>query len=60
MIALVDCGASLSAVDRRCRTAKDIALENGRWQVVVAITAAEVEKATVDGNMLKMTEVRLE
>ena len=60
VMALVDCGASLSAVDRKCRTAKDISLENGRWQVVVAITVAEVENATVNGNILKMTEVKLE
>ena len=57
VIALIDCGASLSAVDRRCRTAKDIAAENGHRQVVVAIIAAEVESATGNGNVLKMTEV---
>lgn len=58
VIALIDCGASLSAVDRRCRTAKDIAIEKGHRNVIVAITAAEVEKETGKGNVLKMTEVR--
>jgi len=58
VIALIDCGASLSAVDRRCRTGKDIAAENGHRLVVAAITAAEVEKATNDGNVLRMTEVK--
>ncbi len=58
-MALIDCGASLTAVDRRCRTAKDIAIEKGHGKVIVAITAAEVEKETGNGNVLKMTEVRL-
>ncbi len=58
VIALIDCGASLSAVDRRCRTAKDIAIEKGHRKVIVAIIAAEVEKETGQGNLLKMTEVR--
>lgn len=37
-MALIAAGASLEAVDRRCRTAKDVAAENGRRQVVHAIT----------------------
>lgn len=60
VIALIDCGASLVAVDRRCRTAKDIAMEKGHGQVVIAITTGEVEKATENGNVLKLTEVKLQ
>ena len=36
--ALLDCGASLEAVDRRCRNAKDVAKENGKRQVAQVIT----------------------
>ena len=57
VISLIDCGASLWAVDRRCRTAKDIAVENGQRQVVVVITAAEVEKSAKKGDVMKLTEV---
>ena len=38
VLALLECGASLEAVDRRCRNAKDVAKENGRRQVVQVIT----------------------
>lgn len=38
VVALLECGASLEAVDRRCRTAKDVAAENGKRQVVHMIT----------------------
>lgn len=38
VLALLECGASLDAVDRRCRTAKDIARETGKRQVVHTIT----------------------
>lgn len=57
VIALIDCGAFLGAVDRRCRTAKDVAAENGRRQVVLAITASEVEKSTEKCDIMKLTEV---
>ena len=35
---LLECGASLEAVDRRCRNAKDVAREHGKRQVVQVIT----------------------
>ena len=38
VVALVECGAFLNAVDRRCRTAKDAAAENGKRQVVHTLT----------------------
>lgn len=37
-VALVECGAFLDAVDRRCRTPKDVAAENGKRQVVHTLT----------------------
>ena len=37
IVALVACGARLDVVDRRCRTAKDVAMENGHWSVVLII-----------------------
>ena len=38
VVALLECGASMEAVDRRCRNAKDLAKENGKRQVVQVIT----------------------
>lgn len=38
VMALLECGALLEAVDRRCRTAKDVAAENGKREVVHIIT----------------------
>ncbi len=38
VLALVESGASLEAVDRRCRTAKDVAKETGKRQVLHTIT----------------------
>ena len=32
--ALLECGATIEAVDRRCRNARDVAKENGKRQVV--------------------------
>lgn len=37
-LALLNCGADVGAVDRRWRTARDVARENGRRQVVRVIT----------------------
>lgn len=57
VMALIECGASLEAVDRRCRTAKDVAAENGRKDVVYTIIVAEVEWAVCLGNVGRMKEV---
>lgn len=38
VIALVECGARLDIVDRRCRSAKDVAVENGHASVMHAIS----------------------
>ena len=38
VVALLSCGAAVEAVDRRWRTAKDVASENGKRQVVQIIT----------------------
>lgn len=38
VVALLECGATLEAVDRRCRNAKDVAKENGKMEVVQVIT----------------------
>ena len=38
VVALLQCGATLEAVDRRCRNAKDVAKENGQREVVQVIT----------------------
>lgn len=38
VVSLVECGATVEAVDRRCRNAKDVAKENGKRQVVQVIT----------------------
>ena len=57
VMALIECGASLEVVDRRCRTAKDVAAENGRNDVVYTIVVAEVEWAASRGNVGRMKEV---
>ena len=59
VMALIECGALLEVFDRRCRTAKDVAAENGQKQVVYTITIAEVEKAVSEGNIVKLKEVRM-
>ena len=38
VMTLLECGATLEAVDRRCRSVKDVAKENGKMQVVQVIT----------------------
>jgi hypothetical protein len=55
--ALLDCGAGIEAVDRRCRTARDVARENGKRQVVQVIILIEMERAAKEGNLDKLTEV---
>ena len=40
VMALLECGSVLDMVDRRCRTAKDVAIEHGRRQVTFTIAAA--------------------
>lgn len=57
VMALIECGALLEVFDRRCRTAKDVAAENGQKQVVYTITIAEVEKAVNESNVVKLIEV---
>ena len=57
VMALIECGALLDVCDRRCRTAKEVAAENGQKQVVYTITIAEVEKAVMEGNIAKLNEV---
>ena len=59
VVALIECGALLEVFDRRCRTAKDVAAENGQKQVVYTITIAEIEKAVSEGNIVKLNEVRM-
>ena len=56
---LIECGASLEAIDRRCRKAKDVATENGQRQVVHVISMAEVEKLTGEGDLGRLKEVRV-
>lgn len=58
VMTLIECGASLEAVDRRCRTAKDIAIENGQRQVAHVISMALLEKLTSEGDLGRMREVR--
>jgi hypothetical protein len=55
--ALLNCGATVGAVDRRWRTARDVAKENGKRQVVRVITLTEMQKAAREGNLDKLTEV---
>ena len=38
VLSLLECGATVTAVDRRCRNARDVAKENGKRQVVQVIT----------------------
>ena len=38
VLSLLECGATITAVDRRCRNARDVAKENGKRQVVQVIT----------------------
>ena len=58
VMTLIECGASLEAVDRRCRTAKDISLENGQQQVVQMISMAGLEKLTAENDLGQVKEVR--
>ena len=58
VMALVECGASLEAVDRRFRTVKDVATENGQRQVAHVISLAELEKFTGEGDIGRIREVR--
>lgn len=57
VMTLIECGASLEAVDRRCRTAKDVAIEKGQRQVAHVIRSAEVEQLTGEGDLGKVKEV---
>jgi uncharacterized protein YcgL (UPF0745 family) len=56
-VALVECGAFLDAVDRRCRTPKDVAAENGKRQVVHTLTLLEMEKAVVGEDLEQVKQV---
>lgn len=56
---LVECGASLEAVDRRCRTAKDSAIENGQRQVAHVLNMADLERLVGDGDLERVKEVRV-
>lgn len=56
-MALVECGASMEAVDRRFRTAKDVASENGQRQVAHVIALAEIEKVIGEGDLERVKEV---
>lgn len=58
VMALIECGASLEAVDRRFRTVRDIATENGQRQVAHVISLAEVEKLIGEGDLGRIKEVR--
>lgn len=58
VMALIECGASLKAVDRRCRTVKDVAIENGQRQVAHVISLSEVEKLVGEGDLTRVKEVR--
>ena len=57
VLTLLECGATIGVVDRRCRNAKDVAKENGKRQVVQVITL--VGKYTAQLFSLKFA-VRLE
>lgn len=59
VMALIECGASLEAVDRRFRTVKDVAIENGQRQVAHVISLAEVEKLIGEGDLGRVKEVWL-
>ena len=56
---LIQCGASLEAVDRRCRTARDVAAEHGRKEIVHVVCMAETEKLTGEGDLGRVREVRI-
>ncbi len=58
-MALIECGASLEAVDRRFRTVKDVASENGQRQVAHVISLAEVEKVIGEGDLERIKDVSL-
>ena len=58
VMTLIECGASLEAVDRRFRTVKDVATENGQRQVAHVIALAELEKLTGEGDLGRIKEVR--
>lgn len=58
VMTLIQCGASLEAVDRRVRTVKDVATENGQRQVAHVIALAELEKLTGEGDLGRIKEVR--
>jgi len=57
VISLLECGASLEAVDRRCRTAKDSAMENGQRQVAHVLNMADLERLVGDGDLEMVKEV---
>lgn len=58
VVTLIECGASLEAVDRRFRTVKDVAIENGQRQVAHLICLAKVEKLIGEGDLGRIKEVR--
>lgn len=58
VMTLIECGASLEAVDRRFRTVKDVATENGQRQVAHVISLGELEKLTGEGDLGRIKEVR--
>ena len=57
VMTLIECGASLEAVDRRFRTVRDVAVENGQRQVAHVIALAELEKLTGEGDLGRIKEV---
>ncbi len=59
VMCLVECGGLLDAVDRRCRTAKDSAVENGQRQVAHVLNMAEVEKLVGEGDLERVKEVSI-
>lgn len=59
VMVLIQCGASLEAVDRRCRTARDVAAEHGRKEIVHVVCMAETEKLTGEGDLGRVREVRI-
>lgn len=58
-MALIECGASLEAVDRRFRTARDVASENGQRQIAHVIALAEIEKVIGEGDLERIKDVSL-
>jgi len=59
VMSLIECGASLEAVDRRFRTVKDVANENGQRQVAHVVSLAELEKLVGEGDLGQIKEVSL-